>query len=68
MAVRLGKLFGNGLGLWLWMQNAHELWHANRELADKVKAIPVLKMRNPSRVPKVRKAAKMAARFNDRAD
>jgi addiction module HigA family antidote len=30
-AVRLGKLFGNGGGLWLRMQTAFDLWHAERE-------------------------------------
>ena len=26
IAVRLGKLFGNGAGLWLRMQTAHDRW------------------------------------------
>ena len=34
MALRLGKLFGNGPELWLNMQQAHDLWHARRALAD----------------------------------
>lgn len=40
MAVRLGKFCGNGPGLWLRMQQAHDLWHAERTLKDEVKAIP----------------------------
>ena len=40
MAVRLGKLFGNGAGLWSRMQNAHDTWHAEREID--VSAIPTL--------------------------
>lgn len=30
MAVRMGKLFGNGASLWLNMQSAHDLWVAER--------------------------------------
>jgi antitoxin HigA-1 len=32
MAVRLGKWCGNGPGLWLRMQQAFDLWHAERAL------------------------------------
>lgn len=30
MAVRLGKLCGNGARLWLNLQGAYDLWHAER--------------------------------------
>ena len=30
VAVRLGRMFGNGPGLWARMQLAHDLWHAER--------------------------------------
>lgn len=30
VAVRLGKLFGNGAGLWIRMQAAYDEWHAIR--------------------------------------
>lgn len=40
MAVRLGKLCGNGPHLWLRMQQARDLWHAERDLADIVAKIP----------------------------
>jgi len=40
MAVRLGKLLGNGPRLWLNMQAAHDLWHATREVD--VSGIPTL--------------------------
>lgn len=30
LAARLGKLFGNGPGLWLRMQAAHDEWRAQR--------------------------------------
>jgi antitoxin HigA-1 len=42
MAVRLGKLCGDGPGIWLRMQQAHDLWKAERDLADVVKKIPTL--------------------------
>ncbi|MDX8480705.1 HigA family addiction module antitoxin [Mesorhizobium sp. VK24D] len=32
MAARLGKLFGNGPGLWLRMQASYDAWHAAREV------------------------------------
>lgn len=41
MAVRLGKLFGDGAAVWLRMQAAYDLWHAER--AVDVSAIPTLK-------------------------
>ena len=40
MAVRLGKFCGNGPGLWLRMQEAHDLWHAERRLAEELEKIP----------------------------
>jgi plasmid maintenance system antidote protein VapI len=42
MALRLGKLCGNGPGVWLRMQQAHDLWKAERDLAEAVAAIPTL--------------------------
>lgn len=32
IAVRLGRMFGNGPGLWARMQLAHDLWHAERAI------------------------------------
>ena len=32
LAVRLGALLGNGAGLWLRMQGAYDVWHAEREV------------------------------------
>jgi addiction module HigA family antidote len=43
MAVRLGKFCGNGPELWLRMQVAHDLWQAQRDLAETVKKIPTLR-------------------------
>jgi addiction module HigA family antidote len=32
VAARLGKLFGNGAGLWVRMQASHDAWRAEREV------------------------------------
>ncbi len=40
MAVRLGKFCGNGPDLWLRMQQAHDLWHAEQRLREEVDKIP----------------------------
>ena len=40
MAVRLGKFCGNGPGLWLRLQQAFDLWHAERRLAEEIANIP----------------------------
>jgi len=40
MAVRLGTYCGNGPELWLNMQGAYDLWHAERALADVLEDIP----------------------------
>lgn len=39
-AVRLGKFCGNGPGLWLRLQQAFDLWHAERRLAKEITNIP----------------------------
>jgi len=31
VAVKLGKLFGNGAGLWARMQTAHDIWKVEQE-------------------------------------
>ena len=43
VAVRLGKLFGDGAEVWVRMQGAYDTWHAERELAAVIKKIPRLK-------------------------
>ena len=45
MAVRLGKFCGNGPGLWLRMQQAYDLWHAERRLRKELRHIPAHKVR-----------------------
>lgn len=42
MALRIGKLCGDGPGIWLRMQQAHDLWHAERELTAELARIPTL--------------------------
>jgi addiction module HigA family antidote len=41
VAVRLGKLFGDGAAPWLRMQAAHDTWHAEQSID--VSAIPTIK-------------------------
>jgi len=42
MALRLGKLCGNGPDLWINLQRAYDLQVAERRLASKLKKIPTL--------------------------
>lgn len=39
MALRLGKFCGNGPGLWLRMQSAYDLWHAELTLRPEIEKI-----------------------------
>ncbi len=39
MALRIGKLAGNGPGLWLRMQQAYDLWHAEQRLQNELAKI-----------------------------
>jgi len=43
MAIRLGKFCGNGPELWLRMQQAYDLWHAERALKTEIAKIPTAK-------------------------
>src|SRR3954454_23817924 len=43
IAVRLGKLFGDGAGVWTRMQAAHDTWQA--EQTEDVRAIPTIRAR-----------------------
>jgi antitoxin HigA-1 len=43
IAVRLGKLFGDGAGIWTRMQAAYDTWHAER--TEDVSHIPTIKAR-----------------------
>jgi antitoxin HigA-1 len=44
MALRLGKLCGNGPDLWLNLQKQYDLQRAEQELGEKIKAIPTLEV------------------------
>ena len=39
MALRIGKLAGNGPDIWLRMQQAYDLWHAEKRLQSDLKKI-----------------------------
>ena len=41
VAVRLGKLFGDGAGVWVRMQAAHDTWRAEQTVD--VSAIPTIR-------------------------
>jgi antitoxin HigA-1 len=43
VAVRLGKMFGDGAGVWIRMQGAYDTWHAERQLAQEIKRIPTVR-------------------------
>ena len=43
IAMRLGKLFGDGAGIWIRMQAAYDIWKAEREVD--VSGIVMLEMR-----------------------
>jgi antitoxin HigA-1 len=40
MALRLGKFCGNGPTLWLNMQGAYDLWHAEQAMRKALSKIP----------------------------
>lgn len=42
MALRIGKLCGNGPGIWMRMQQTHDRKIAEREMAETIAAIPTL--------------------------
>jgi antitoxin HigA-1 len=44
MALRLGKLCGNGPDLWLNLQKRYDLRCAEQKLGNKIKAIPTLEV------------------------
>jgi antitoxin HigA-1 len=44
MALRLGKLCGNGPDLWLNLQKRYDLHRAEQKFGERIKAIPTLEM------------------------
>lgn len=47
MALRLGKFAGNGPGLWLRMQQAHDLWYAENRMTDELSKIETVAPNHP---------------------
>jgi len=43
MAARLGKFCGNGAGIWLRLQKAHDLWLVERDLGQELARIPTMR-------------------------
>lgn len=39
MALRIGKFCGNGPGIWLRMQAAYDLWHAEQKIGAEIASI-----------------------------
>jgi addiction module HigA family antidote len=47
MALRLGRLAGNGPGLWLRMQQAYDLWYAEQRLHEELtRIVPATSVRS----------------------
>jgi addiction module HigA family antidote len=44
MALRLGKLCGNGPRLWINIQRSYDLWKAEKEIGKDVEKIPTLQV------------------------
>jgi addiction module HigA family antidote len=42
MAARLGKLCGNGPGIWIRLQGRYDTWEATHRLRKELKKIPTL--------------------------
>ncbi|MSO91886.1 MAG: addiction module antidote protein, HigA family [Rhodospirillales bacterium] len=40
MALKIGRLCGNGPELWINMQAAYDLWHAKQRLGPELDAVP----------------------------
>lgn len=49
MALRLGKFFGDGPGLWIRMQTDVDLWDAKQRIAGELRKIK--QMWNPDHIP-----------------
>ena len=43
MALRIGKFCGNGPDIWLRMQAAFDLWHADRRFTAEIEKIPTMR-------------------------
>ena len=47
MALRIGKLCGNGPTMWLNMQRNYDLWHAEQDMGEVLKKIPTMQAATP---------------------
>jgi len=43
MALRIGKLAGNGADIWLSMQQSYDLWHIEKKIASELSKIKTVK-------------------------
>lgn len=50
MALRIGKFAGNGPLLWLRMQQAYDLWHAENKISDELSRIQTIETNTLSAV------------------
>lgn len=50
MALRIGKFAGNGPLLWLRMQQAYDLWHAENKMSDELSRIQTIETNTLSAV------------------
>jgi len=48
MALRIGKFAGNGPNLWLRMQQAYDLWHAENRMKDELSKIETVALAESS--------------------
>jgi antitoxin HigA-1 len=48
VAVRLGKLFGDGAGVWVRMQAAYDTWNAERKEDRNSPSVPAIHCRRPN--------------------
>lgn len=40
VALRLGRLCGDGPDIWMRMQGAHDVWQAKKKIGNKLKKVP----------------------------
>lgn len=63
MAIRLGAFVGNGPGLWLRIQAAYDLWHAERDTRTTRTVIPIREAKKALAVrPRANAPMKIAAK------
>ena len=63
MALRFGKLLGNGPDLWIDLQRAYDLHAAEKQLVKVLAKIPTIGRRNCSSVMSTRRSSRPAFRY-----